>query len=206
MVGNVMIDSLFHHLQTARSRGLPDRLDLERSRYVLVTLHRPSNVDEQVNLRNILGALAEVARAMPVIFPVHPRTRKNAGVFGLAPELAALRTIEPLGYVDMLSLTDGAAVCLTDSGGLQEETTALGVPCVTLRERTERPSTITQGTNRMVPWPPTKDGVVASFRRALGQGRVPVGSRVPEGWDGHAADRIVTALAEPGGSSRFPCH
>ena len=197
MVGNVMIDSLFHHLETARSRDVPGRLGLERDRYVVVTLHRPSNVDDEVSLRNILGALAEVARTMPVVFPIHPRTRKNAEAFGLTAELAALRTIEPLGYVDMLSLTDGAAVCLTDSGGLQEETTALGVPCVTLREQTERPSTITEGTNRMVPWPPTRDGVVATFRAALKDGRVPVGSRVPEGWDGHAADRIVAAMTTP---------
>jgi UDP-N-acetylglucosamine 2-epimerase (non-hydrolysing) len=197
MVGNVMIDSLFHHLETARSRDVPGRLGLERDRYVVVTLHRPSNVDDEVSLRNILGALAEVAKTMPVVFPIHPRTRKNAQTFGLTGELAALRTIEPLGYVDMLSLTDGAAVCLTDSGGLQEETTALGVPCVTLREQTERPSTITEGTNRMVPWPPTRDGVVATFRAALKDGRVPLGSRVPEGWDGRAADRIVAAMTGP---------
>jgi UDP-N-acetylglucosamine 2-epimerase (non-hydrolysing) len=196
MVGNVMIDSLFHHLEAARSRDIPGKLGLVRDHYVVVTLHRPSNVDSEVSLRNILGALAEVSKTMPVVFPIHPRTRKNAEAFGLTRELATLQTIEPLGYVDMLSLTDGAAVCLTDSGGLQEETTALGVPCVTLREQTERPSTITEGTNRMVPWPPTRDGVVASFHGARNQGRLPVGSRVPEGWDGKAAERIVAAMVD----------
>jgi UDP-N-acetylglucosamine 2-epimerase (non-hydrolysing) len=171
-------------------------LGLERDCYVVVTLHRPSNVDDAVSLGTILGALAEVAKTMPVILPIHPRTRKNADAFGLTRELAAIRTIEPLGYVDMLSLTAAAAVCLTDSGGLQEETTTLGVPCVTLREQTERPATITEGTNRMVPWPPTKDRVVETFEAARKQGRVPVGSRVPEGWDGKAAERIVAAMAE----------
>jgi UDP-N-acetylglucosamine 2-epimerase (non-hydrolysing) len=138
--------------------------------------------------------MAQVAEAMPVVFPIHPRTRKNAAAFGLAKELAALRTLEPLGYVDMLSLTDGAAVCLTDSGGLQEETTVLGVPCVTLREQTERPSTITSGTNRLAPWPLTREGLLGSFAAARQQGRLAVGTRVPEGWDGKAAIRVRQAL------------
>jgi UDP-N-acetylglucosamine 2-epimerase (non-hydrolysing) len=193
-VGNVMIDTLLARLEGARSRDMPGRLGLGRGQYVVATLHRPSNVDDAGTLRTILEAVAQVAEAMPVVFPIHPRTRKNAEAFGLAKELAALRTLEPLGYVDMLSLTDGAAVCLTDSGGLQEETTVLGVPCVTLREQTERPSTITSGTNRLAPWPLTREGLLGSFAAARQQGRLAVGTRVPEGWDGKAAIRVRQAL------------
>ncbi|MCU0620336.1 MAG: UDP-N-acetylglucosamine 2-epimerase (non-hydrolyzing) [Gemmatimonadales bacterium] len=195
-VGNVMIDSLMSQLGAARARDVPARLGLARGGYAIATLHRPSNVDDPVALAGVLGALAQVARRMPVVFPIHPRTRKHAESFGLAAPLAALRTLEPLGYVDMLSLTEGAAVCLTDSGGLQEETTALGVPCVTLREQTERPVTVTEGTNRMAPWPLTEAGIVGAFEAALAQGRRAPGERAPAGWDGRAAERIVAALSE----------
>lgn len=197
-VGNVMIDMLFARLEAARARDLAGRLTLDRGGYVVTTLHRPSNVDDPTALRGILEALARVADTMPVVFPIHPRTRKNAEAFGLLSELTALRTLEPLGYVDMLSLTDGAAVCLTDSGGLQEETTVLGVPCVTLREHTERPSTIEFGTNRLAPWPLTREGVLRAFECAHEQGRVDIGSRVPEGWDGGAAVRIRRTLEDRG--------
>lgn len=197
-VGNVMIDTLLARLAMARERDQPGKLGLVRGNYVIATLHRPSNVDDPATLRATLGALAEVSRTMPVVFPIHPRTRKNAEQFGLLSELAALRTLEPLGYVDMLSLTDGAAVCLTDSGGLQEETTALGVPCVTLREQTERPATITWGTNRMAPWPLTRAGVLEAFHTARGEGRTAPGTRIPEGWDGHAAVRVCQALEAAG--------
>lgn len=194
-VGNVMIDTLFSHLSAARSLDLPGQLGLKRERYVVSTLHRPSNVDDPVTLRAVLEALAEVARSLPVILPAHPRTRSRIEEFGLAPTEPALRLMEPLGYTEMLSLTEGAAVVLTDSGGLQEESTALGVPCVTLREQTERPITVEEGTNRMAPWPLTPDGVVAAFREARQSGRARTGERCPEGWDGHAADRVVRALA-----------
>lgn len=195
-VGNVMIDTLFARLEVARVRDLPSQLGFRRNGYVVSTLHRPSNVDDPVALRAVLEALGRVASSMPVALPIHPRTRKNAEAFGLGALLDPLRTMEPLGYVDMLSLTDGAAVCLTDSGGLQEETTALGVPCVTLREQTERPATITWGTNRMAPWPLTTAGIVQQFEEARTLGRVAAGSRVPEGWDGQAAQRIVAALLQ----------
>ncbi len=195
-VGNVMIDTLFRWLAAARARDLPGRLGLARDGYVVATLHRPSNVDERAALSGILQALARVAETMPVVLPVHPRTRKNAEAFGLVAELAALRTLEPLGYVDMLSLTEGAAVCVTDSGGLQEETTVLGVPCLTLREQTERPSTVEFGTNRLAPWPLTRDGILRAVEQARAQGRVGVGSRVPEGWDGQAAVRVRQALED----------
>jgi UDP-N-acetylglucosamine 2-epimerase (non-hydrolysing) len=193
-VGNVMIDTLYRHLEPARRRDLPGRLALQPGHYVVATLHRPSNVDNPAALRTILTALKRVAEIMPVVLPLHPRTGKNAKDFGLDRELATLCTIDPLGYVDMLSLTDGAAVCLTDSGGLQEETTVLGVPCVTLRERTERPVTVELGTNRLAPWPLSVEGLLESFGAARQQGRVEVGSRAPEGWDGKAAGRIRQAL------------
>jgi UDP-N-acetylglucosamine 2-epimerase (non-hydrolysing) len=193
-VGNVMIDTLFHQLDAARALDLPARLGLPRGGYVVSTLHRPSNVDDPEALRAVLEALAEVAEQMPVVLPLHPRTRNNARSFGLDPHLERIRVLEPLGYREMLSLTDGAAVVLSDSGGLQEETTALGVPCVTLREQTERPVTITEGTNRLAPWPLTREGVLASFRAALADGRAEPGTRCPEGWDGRAGERVVGTM------------
>ena len=194
-VGNVMIDTLLEHLPAARALELPGRLGLTPGCYVVSTLHRPSNVDDAATLRPVLEALAEVAGGMPVVLPVHPRTRRSIEAFGLEDLAGRLRILEPLGYTEMLSLTDGAAVVLTDSGGLQEETTALGVPCVTLREQTERPVTLTEGTNRMAPWPLEAAGIVGAYREALSAGRAAPGERRPEGWDGRASERIVAALA-----------
>jgi UDP-N-acetylglucosamine 2-epimerase (non-hydrolysing) len=193
-VGNVMIDTLLRRLATARELDVPGRHGLQRGGYVLATLHRPSNVDTEAALRTCLEALAAAADRMPVVLPLHPRTRQSAESFGMAPLLARLTTTEPLGYTEMLSLTDGAAAVLTDSGGLQEETTALGVPCVTLREQTERPVTVEQGTNRLAPWPLSVDGVTRTFEDALGAGRRNGDSGI-EGWDGRAAQRVVAALA-----------
>lgn len=193
-VGNVMIDTLHAQLGKARSLDMPARLGVPRGGYALSTLHRPSNVDDRDALAAVLEALVHVSEEMPVVLPLHPRTRRNAGQFGMASLLERLMVTEPVGYTEMLGLTDGAAVVLTDSGGLQEETTVLGVPCVTLRESTERPATITHGTNRMAPWPLTTSGVYGAFTEAKAAGRREVGGRVPEGWDGDAAGRIVTAL------------
>ncbi len=193
-VGNVMIDTLLSQLPKARELDMPGRLGLERGNYVLSTLHRPSNVDDPASLASVLGALAEVSIEMSVVLPIHPRTRKNALAFGLRGSLEALTVIEPVGYREMISLTEGAAVVLTDSGGVQEETTVLGVPCVTLREQTERPVTVTEGTNRMVPWPLTREGVLNAWREALAKGRGAGRVRVPEGWDGRAGERVVSAL------------
>jgi UDP-N-acetylglucosamine 2-epimerase (non-hydrolysing) len=193
-VGNVMIDTLLQQLSAARTVDMPGRLGIERGRYVLVTLHRPSNVDEPGALREILDALVQLARERTIVLPLHPRTLKNARAFGLEAQLAALRVIEPVGYRDMISLTDGAAAVLTDSGGLQEETTVLGVPCVTLRAQTERPATVSEGTNRLAPWPLTVDGIMGTARVAIATGRLGVGERAPEGWDGGASTRIVAAL------------
>lgn len=193
-VGNVMIDTLLGRLDAARALDMPGRLGLERGGYVAATLHRPSNVDSEPALRVCLEALAAIAERMPVVLPVHPRTRQRAEAFGFGALLERLHAAEPLGYTEMLSLTDGAAVVLTDSGGLQEETTALGVPCVTLREQTERPVTVTHGTNRLAPWPLTVGGVVESFDEAVAAGRRAHACGI-EGWDGRAAERTVHALA-----------
>jgi UDP-N-acetylglucosamine 2-epimerase (non-hydrolysing) len=198
LAGNVMIDTLLQHLPVARALDLPARSGLRPGAYVVSTLHRPSNVDEPKPLAVLVEALAQVAEELPVVLPLHPRTRQKLERFGLAEKAKSLRLLAPLGYTEMISLTDGAAVVLTDSGGLQEETTALGVPCVTLREQTERPVTITEGTNRMAPWPLTVDGVVGAFREARAQGRAAPGQHRPEGWDGRAGRRIAAALAAAG--------
>lgn len=193
-VGNVMIDSLMGRLPLARERAVPARMGLERDGYVVATLHRPSNVDDPVALRVCLEGLVAIAADRPVVLPLHPRTAKQISAFGFGDLARQLRIVDPLGYVDMLSLTDQAAVIVTDSGGIQEESTALGVPCVTLREQTERPITVTDGTNRLAPWPLTPTGILETYREALTEGRKPVGARSPEGWDGHAAERAAAAL------------
>jgi len=189
-VGNVMIDTLLAHLDRARATGSPERLGVRPGGYAVLTLHRPSNVDDPDVLGRLLGALSEVQGRLPIVFPVHPRTRKRMEEFGFGPRLAAmkdLRLCDPLGYLEFLGLTSQARLVLTDSGGLQEETTALGIPCLTLRENTERPITVTEGTNVVVGVDPAR--IVAEAARALdGGGRA---GRKPELWDGHAADRIA---------------
>jgi UDP-N-acetylglucosamine 2-epimerase (non-hydrolysing) len=195
-VGNLMVDSLLDRLPEARARAAAAAFGLEAGRYVVATLHRPSNVDDPHALRICMAGLRAVGAQLPLVLPVHPRTRQQLAAAGLADSDQAVRLTPPLGYIDMVSLVDGAAVVITDSGGLQEETTALGVPCVTLREQTERPITISHGTNRLAPWPLTPDGILASFEQARKLGRSAPGTRSPEGWDGHSAERVVAALAE----------
>lgn len=190
--GNVMIDTLLSQLPGARALDVPARYGVERGHYAVVTLHRPSNVDDQAALTRILDALAAMAEERPVVFPIHPRTAKMVADFGLDAKLAALTVVEPLGYREMLGLIESAAVVLTDSGGLQEETTVLGVPCVTLREQTERPITLVQGTNRLAPWPLTVEGILSSAAAAIASKDEP--REDPDGWDGRAAARIVEAL------------
>ena len=192
-VGNVMIDTLMQQLPVAHATNTLERLGLRRRHYVAATLHRPSNVDDPAALAAVLEGLALVADSIPVVLPLHPRTLKNIERFHLGPMLTPLTVLEPLGYTEMLALTDGAQCVLTDSGGIQEETTALGVPCVTLREQTERPVTISEGTNRMAAWPLTPRGILDSYLESVSTvaGMTP---RRPAGWDGHAAERIVTAL------------
>ena len=194
-VGNVMMDALF----AVQARGTGDHPwrehGLERGGYGLVTLHRPSNVDQRDRLAALLEGLGRVAEELPLLWPCHPRARAAMERFELeVPRGLILMT--PVGYRRMTALLDGAAVVITDSGGLQEESTALGVPCVTLRESTERPVTVSEGTNRMVPWPPTVDGMLATVAAARSAGRSE-GSRGtgrPAGWDGRAASRIVDAM------------
>ncbi len=193
-VGNVMIDTLFSTLDRARALDYPGSLGLASGKFVVATVHRPSNVDCPTILRAILQGLEKIAAELPVVFPVHPRTLRNVREAGLEPLLNRVTAVAPLSYLGMVSLVQGAKVVLTDSGGLQEETTALGVPCVTLREQTERPITLTEGTNRMADWPLTSQGIFQSFSDAARQPRFQRGERCPEGWDGHASERIVEHL------------
>ncbi len=188
-VGNVMIDTLLAHLPRARALGVPEAMGLSPGGYAVVTLHRPSNVDDPEVLARLLGALAGLAERLPVVFPVHPRTR--ARLEGDAARLAAaLRLTDPLGYLEFLSLTSAARLVLTDSGGLQEESTALGIPCLTLRENTERPVTVAEGTNEVVGTDPGRIGAAA--RRILDGGGKR--GRRPDLWDGRAGERAADAI------------
>ena len=193
LVGNIMIDSLMKHLERAQQSKIKTKLGLTNNDYAVLTLHRPSNVDDPKAFKRILDALAEISRRLPIIFPVHPRTRKNIAEFGLEERIAVisgLRLIEPLGYLDFLSLFSGARLVLTDSGGIQEETTQLGIPCLTLRENTERPITVTMGTNKIVGTDPER--IITHASAALANpSRQPVSIPL---WDGRAAERIVAAL------------
>lgn len=193
-VGNIMIDSLLSILPRARDLRMPERFAVRPGSYVLTTLHRPSNVDDPERFLLLLRALARVAQDWPVVFPMHPRTRERAQGAELAPFLQKLVVTDPLSYAEMVGMLDGAAAVLTDSGGVQEETTVLGVPCVTVRAQTERPITVTRGTNRMASWPPTVDGVARDLHDAVDRGRLPVGAAAPPGWDGNAAGRVVDAI------------
>lgn len=197
-VGNTMIDSVVKYLPMARKRFAEweTKLGLARSRYALITLHRPSNVDDAANLNTLLDLFMGMSEFMPkIVFPIHPRTLKRIEEFGLSKKLegnAALTTIDPVGYLDFLALQDAAAVVLTDSGGVQEETTALGRPCITLRENTERPSTTEVGSNELVGFD-TSRALTLSRQALEGKWRK---SEVPEAWDGRAAQRIVAILRE----------
>ena len=191
--GNVMIDTLCWALPQARSLDAAARHGVAGRPYAVVTLHRPSNVDEPSVLRELLDALGRLAARVPILFPVHPRTRGRIGELRKLPTGGRkLELIDPLGYLEMLSLVAGSALVVTDSGGLQEETTFLGVPCVTVRPNTERPITCTHGTNRLVL--PRRDAVLAAAERALAR-RSPA-RPVIERWDGHAAERIVAVVCD----------
>ena len=191
-VGNVMIDTLYHRLEQAEQSRVLNTLDLTPDEFAVLTLHRPANVDDAETLRGIFSALAEIAREIPIIFPAHPRTRTRLQEFGLElPQ--GMRMIEPLGYLDFLRLWSQARLVLTDSGGLQEETTALGIPCLTLRENTERPITVTQGTNKVVGRNPVR--IINAALEILRDARFRQ-TRVPDLWDGQAAERIIEALLE----------
>ena len=188
LAGNVMIDTLLRHRERARASGARER-HAPGADYGIVTLHRPSNVDDPETAGGLVDALLEIATRLPLVFPLHPRARDAFRRHGLLDRLErALRVtlLEPLGYLDFLDLQSGARLALTDSGGVQEETTVLGVPCLTLRENTERPATVDAGTNRVVGC--RREDVVRAAMESLD---APPSGRVPELWDGAAADRIA---------------
>ncbi len=200
-VGNVMIDTLHHNLsraiplqQSLANAGLTDLASTRLKRYAAVTLHRPSNVDDKDKLASLLTTLRAVSERVPLIFPLHPRTRASCARFGLESLLASERVsiLPPLGYLEMLGLMRDATVVLTDSGGIQEETTALGVPCLTLRHNTERPITVSEGTNTVVGQDHAR--ILAAVEDVLASG----GKRgkIPEFWDGKASSRIRAILSD----------
>jgi len=196
IVGNVMIDTLFAHRTRANQSEILGTLQVSPGRYAVVTLHRPSNVDDKNTLSGILQALEQVRLDMPVVFPVHPRGKSCMRAHGLWERAAeaGILLIEPLGYLDFLKLMSEAALVFTDSGGIQEETTILDVPCLTLRDNTERPVTITHGTNRLVGT--QTDEILAGYA-AVRRGDVKCGRRPPL-WDGQAAERIADVIVEWG--------
>lgn len=195
-VGNVMIDSLLGHLKIAEASRVREDLDVGDGAYAVLTLHRPSNVDDKDIFSGILDALLAVAERLPIIFPVHPRTRARIKEFGFEESIdnSNIRLIEPLGYLDFMRLYSGARLVLTDSGGLQEETTVLGIPCLTLRNNTERPITIEMGTNILV------GTDAAKIRQAafdvLDGGKSDKKTKIPPLWDGKTAGRICDELSK----------
>ena len=195
LVGNVMIDTLYRNLERARRSTVLDKLRLSPRQYCAMTLHRPSNVDDKTTLSGILDALEAIGEKFPIAFPIHPRTLHRLTEFGLLDRVRAQRSLiltEPLGYLDFLYLYSNSRLMLTDSGGVQEETTVLGIPCLTLRKNTERPITVTEGTNRVVGSDPE-----IIEREALAALESPATSpRVPELWDGNTAARIVDAIED----------
>jgi UDP-N-acetylglucosamine 2-epimerase (non-hydrolysing) len=223
LVGNVMVDSLLYNLKKAQKSSILERLGLRErfssdhcllptancllpSAYCLLTLHRPSNVDNKDSFLNIINALIEISKHIPVIFPIHPRTRKQIEFFGfehfftnsttnnsgLMTNDCSIRCVDPLGYLDFLNLMMHSKFVMTDSGGIQEETTVLGIPCLTLRDTTERPVTISQGTNVLV-WNDTQKIIDEASKILNGKGKQ---GNCPELWDGKSSNRIVNILSK----------
>ncbi len=194
-VGNIMIDSLIHFLEKARKSSVLDELKLTAGEFALVTLHRPSNVDNPENLWKILTAFEHIQKKIPIVFPVHPRTEKNIKNFGLEERVKSLKNLKlipPVGYLDFLQLEQSCKFVLTDSGGIQEETTYLGIPCLTLRENTERPVTQKLGTNEIV-GNDTEKIINNSEKILAGEWK---NGQIPPLWDGKTAERIVKILSE----------
>ena len=190
-VGNIMIDSYELRRAAIEATRSHERMGLARKAYGVVTLHRPANVDNERMLRLLVSELVGVSAELPLVFPIHPRTRQRLASFGLTPMLTAaaeIRLVQPMGYIDFMSLVSNAALIITDSGGIQEETTYLGIPCLTLRDTTERPVTISEGTNRLL----SADALQQTVRRVLG-GEYSQG-RIPALWDGHTAERVASSL------------
>jgi UDP-N-acetylglucosamine 2-epimerase (non-hydrolysing) len=200
LVGNIMIDSLLSQLERARQSTARADLGLADKEYAVLTLHRPSNVDDTAAFVRVIEALEEIARRLPIVFPAHPRTRKMIAELGLTvrvEQIKDLLVIDPVGYLDFLQLLSGARLVLTDSGGIQEETTVLGIPCVTLRENTERPITVELGTNTIAGTNPAN--IIKAALGALDALDNPATTSappVPPLWDGHTAERILDALIE----------
>jgi UDP-N-acetylglucosamine 2-epimerase (non-hydrolysing) len=191
LVGNVMIDALVANLETARNRDILDRLGVTAKEFVYVTLHRPSNVDEQSALTAIMSELKLLASQMPVVFPIHPRTRKMCAQFGISLDnYTGLKILEPIGYHDSLKLTENARLVLTDSGGLQEESTYFRTPCLTLRPNTERPITISMGSNKLT----SLSGLSADLDTVMKKD-VKFG-KIPPLWDGKASERIIESIID----------
>jgi UDP-N-acetylglucosamine 2-epimerase (non-hydrolysing) len=191
-VGNVTIDTLLAHRDRARALRTPDALGLRDRAYAVLTLHRPTNVDAPHVFERVMESMTPVAGDVPIVFPVHPRTRSRVAASPAAARLVAqarLRLLDPLGYLEFIGLMDGSRLVLTDSGGIQEETTVLGVPCLTLRDNTERPVTVTHGTNSVVGTNPEK--IAAAWAR-IKSGHLT--SAQPPLWDGSSARRIVGVL------------
>ena len=189
-VGNTMIDSQHFALQKADRSNILQETEIEKGKYVLVTLHRPSNVDEPEQLKSILKVVGELSEKRDVIFPIHPRTRKNIDSFGLNELLKNVKFIEPQGYLDFLALMKNADFVLTDSGGIQEETTALQIPCITVRKTTERPVTVEVGTNILIE--PTPEAMKTAIDDMLTKPRKQ--GQIPPLWDGRAAERITEII------------
>jgi UDP-N-acetylglucosamine 2-epimerase (non-hydrolysing) len=195
-VGNVMIDSLLKHQERAKKIGIVEKLGLKSKEYATLTMHRPTNVDDPVILEGLLAMLKHIAQEIPIVFPIHPRTKSMIEKFGLSKycnttaQVEGLWITEPLGYLEFLNLNMNARFVITDSGGLQEETTVLGIPCVTIRNNTERPITCEEGTNVLAGNNPAK--VLECIEKIIVNG-VSQG-KIPSKWDGMAANRIVDIL------------
>ncbi len=192
LVGNVMIDTLLLHREKAAASKILGVLGLSGSDYAVVTLHRPSNVDSPAVLRSIFSALEQIGQDMSVVFPVHPRTRERLAAFDIQAAGGHIRLVDPLGYLDFLKLVSTASVVLTDSGGIQEETTILNVPCLTRRENTERPVTIQSGTNQLVGADPVR--ILRAYRKIRTHSRL--AAKPPPFWDGHSAERMTRIILE----------
>lgn len=190
-VGNVMIDTLLTHKKKATGSNILRNLKLKKKQYAVLTLHRPSNVDDKKTLYGIINALKTISKDIPIIFPIHPRTKKQIERFKLSDFFNVVKCIEPLGYFDFLNLMINSKFMLTDSGGIQEETTILNIPCLTLRKNTERPITIKEGTNTLVG--NSGENIVKGVKNIL-IGKIKTGG-IPKFWDGNAAQRIVKVIS-----------
>ncbi len=201
LVGNVMIDSLLQNLKIAADSNIREEVGVGEKKYAAMTLHRPSNVDEKDIFEGLLDSLVAISQKLPIIFPAHPRTISRIEEFGFGEKIgnSNIKITEPLGYLDFLHLMSGAKLILTDSGGLQEETTALGIPCLTLRENTERPITIEMGTNVLVGTDP--ETIRTKAFEILADENFADDAKIPPLWDGKTAERICDAILENGALS-----